>query len=132
MALAILLPLSLAACSSGAAAAGDDRPCLEVSPELLTRIAEGASGVAITPVRAMAVESQGVSGFYVVAMEFSGDDGLSETGAWAASAIDGGATTLLAVDGYAQSFTRWPRQVGEVKLSVTTDGVTEATACLNP
>jgi hypothetical protein len=119
--------LALSGCT--AAPEADGRPCVEIPAGWLDRIAEGASGVAMTPVAGAGVEHTG--GGYVVAMRFSAPGGDDETGLWALSTLEDTAGNVGAIDGTAKAFTQWPAIIDGVKLGPSTDGVPEAEDCLS-
>lgn len=120
--------MSVAACSS--AAPEPEAECLAVDASVGARIAEGASGVALTPGELAAVKSPDMSDAYLVAMTFDAAGGDTETGVWAVTDLTDAATSILAVDGMAQSFTVWPGTLEGQALSITEPGASDAIACL--
>lgn len=126
--------LALTACSSAPDAPTDNTAleCLAPDPSVAERIAEGASGAAITPTASAAVKAPDMKDAYLVAVTFTteGLDG-DDTGVWAVTDIEGGSTSVLAVDGTAHSFTTWPNTIGGETLNTTEPGAAESIACLD-
>lgn len=104
--------------------------CLAVPDGVGTRIAVGASTVAISPNALAAVESPSLTDAFLVAMSFSAEGGGDEVGVWATTALSDEPMSILAVDGFAASFTNWPNAVNGQKLDATEPGVDDAIACL--
>lgn len=127
--------LLLEGCSGGTPAASPSptQACETVSAELMQQIADGASGVTITPKKAAAVKVDDFPVFgtaHLVAMRFSAPGGGDETGVWAVTDLTAGSGSTMAVDGFAHQFTHWPNTVGGQTLSVATPGAANAKACL--
>ena len=118
-------------------ARGDGRECFETPPELLESIAEGNSGVKISPVAGAAVESKEPTAFrstvfrYIVAMKFSAPGVSDQIGVWSTANLDEGSNMILAMDPEAQTFTHWPAQMYGRRLTEWDDGVKEARTCLD-
>lgn len=104
--------------------------CLEVSPELLSAIAEGQSGVPIEPVQGAAVKSEDFDNAYMIAMEFSAPGG-NEIGAWTSGSLEPGGGLILSLDGFAKNFTVWPDAMESFEISQADHGVQEAEDCLS-
>ncbi|MGO4258057.1 hypothetical protein [Marmoricola sp. RAF53] len=117
---------SLPAESSTAPDPRDGVHCLPVAASTVQRIVAGQrKGIHLVPGRAVALKSPDVDGVYFVALQFK-VAGAPETqlGVWEIeSAVLDGSGAILATDGPARRFTRWPaasvsasdHNVGEVK-----------------
>ena len=111
------------------AAESSSTECVEVSPEMGAAIAEG--GVGIEWVRGQAVKSPDHEGVYYVAGVV--DDGQGEVaGVWGTPSLEPWGGVVLAVDGFAQEFTDWPRSTDRTgSMSVSDDGAVQAKGCLS-
>lgn len=84
-------------------------PVQDASPELLSRIADGADNPTdFVPVGGKVVKSDDFKGdVYFVSVVFRDIAGTPHAGVWATTAIEGPAT-ILAVDDEAREATHWP------------------------
>lgn len=127
---AVLL-LLLAGCSSPAPEPpADALECLDVAEGVGARIADGATTVPMSPVELAAVEAPALKDAYLVAMSFSAEGGDDAIGVWATTSLADESMSVMAVDGYAASFTNWPNVVDGQELDASEPGAEDAIACL--
>ena len=121
--------VGLAGCG-GAPGSSFTLPCLDAS-QMGPAIMKGATGSDTTYVSAQAVQSPDFKDLYFIAVQFSQDGAANQVGVWAATSLNPGESTIMAVDGFAQESTDWPHaDQSSASISPTDRAVAAARACM--